>query len=86
MSLRKYLEQKNAMARIFKQPVYEINYLTAKDAEEIFRGLDGALSPENLSCDGELPRAKVQARYKLYMSAIADLEKMGFKRPQMYSI
>lgn len=86
MSLRKYLEQKNAMSRIFNRPVYHLAFLTAKDAESIFECLDSELSPESLSCDGELPAAKVRTRYKLYMGAINDLEKMGFKRPKMYSI
>ena len=37
--------------------------------------IDSALSPENLTCDGELPRAEVQRRYKELMTAAKQLKK-----------
>jgi hypothetical protein len=37
--------------------------------------IDSALSPENLTCDGELPRAEVQRRYKELMTAARQLKK-----------
>jgi hypothetical protein len=38
--------------------------------------IDGCLSPENLTCDGELPRAEVNRRYKELMTAAKQLKKM----------
>jgi hypothetical protein len=35
--------------------------------------IDAKLSPENLSCDGELPIAQVRARYNALTSAAKDL-------------
>jgi hypothetical protein len=38
--------------------------------------IDSDLSPENLSCDGELPRAVVNRRYRELTAAAKDLVKM----------
>ena len=44
-----------------------------------FLSIANALSPENLSCDGELSRTQVQARYKKLKKDWSDLEKeVGF--------
>jgi hypothetical protein len=36
--------------------------------------LDADLSPENLTCDGELPRAEVQKRYNFLTRAAKELK------------
>ena len=41
-----------------------------------FSDLACQLSPENLSCDGELPRAQVQAKYRRLLKEWAALEKL----------
>ena len=38
--------------------------------------IDAALSPENLTCDGELPRAEVNRRYKELVTAARQLKKL----------
>jgi hypothetical protein len=38
--------------------------------------IDSALSPENLTCDGELPRTEVNRRYKELTGAAKDLIKL----------
>jgi len=38
--------------------------------------IDAKLSPENLSCDGELPMSQVRARYRALNSAAQDLVKL----------
>ena len=53
--LKAYVEQKNRWSAIFKGPQYEIQ--TAQGRRKVAAELDMALSPENLSCDGELPRS-----------------------------
>jgi len=87
MSLKKFVEQENTMSRIFNQPLIDLSKLNQTSVDALFQRLDSNLSPENLTCDGELPRAKVQQRYKLYTAAIADLKKLGFKPTvEMYSL
>jgi hypothetical protein len=41
----------------------------------ITKMIDAALSPENLTCDGELPRSEVNRRYKELMTAARQLKK-----------
>ena len=41
--------------------------------QAIADSIDMELSPENLSCDGELPRSQVQARYRALTRAAAQL-------------
>jgi hypothetical protein len=38
--------------------------------------IDSSLSPENLTCDGELPRTEVNRRYKELTGAAKDLIKL----------
>jgi hypothetical protein len=38
--------------------------------------IDSALSPENLTCDGELSRTEVQRRYRELMTAAKQLKKL----------
>jgi len=38
--------------------------------------IDNCLSPENLTCDGELSRAEVQRRYKELMTAAKQLKQL----------
>ena len=38
--------------------------------------IDSDLSPENLTCDGELPRSLVQKRYKELTMAAKELQKL----------
>jgi len=38
--------------------------------------IDAALSPENLTCDGELPRAEVNRRFKELDTAAKQLRKL----------
>jgi hypothetical protein len=38
--------------------------------------IDSALSPENLTCDGELPRSEVQRRYRELITAAKQLKKL----------
>lgn len=47
----------------------------APELRERFLDLECQLSPENLSCDGELSRAEVEARRKRILSEWAALEK-----------
>jgi len=73
-ALQKYIDQKNAWNAIFKGTQYEIK--SAEGRKRIAQSIDAELSPENLTCDGELPRSQVQARYRALTSAAKDLIKL----------
>ena len=75
-ALQSYIDQQNKWNSLFSgnKVVYEVD--TAKGREFVARNIDAALSPENLSCDGELPRSQVQARYRALTAAAQDLVKL----------
>jgi hypothetical protein len=73
-ALNAYIDQKNKWNAIFKGRQYEIK--TAAGRQKVADSLDADLSPENLTCDGELPRSQVQARYRALTSAARDLQKL----------
>ena len=70
-ALRKFIEQKNHWNSFFKGEQYEI--ATAKGRQRVADMIDNSLSPENLTCDGELPRAEVNRRYKELTQAAKQL-------------
>lgn len=73
-TLNSYLERENGMARIFKQKELTLP-LSQADVNQLVDKLSAQLSPENLTCDGELPAREVRARAKLYQGAYKDLSK-----------
>ena len=60
-NLEHFVEQENRMAELFKQKT--LSLLNAADRQRIADMIDNSLSPENLTCDGELSRAQVQQKY-----------------------
>jgi hypothetical protein len=73
-ALQAYIDQKNRWNSFFKGEQYEI--ATAAGRQRLADMIDSALSPENLTCDGELPRAEVNRRYKELMTAAKQLKKL----------
>jgi hypothetical protein len=71
-TLEQYVSQKNAWGKIFGNR--ELSLLNATDRQTIANSIDSDLSPENLTCDGELPRSQVQARYKMLTRAAQELQ------------
>ena len=72
--LKKYLDRKNAYATIFGAKALTLD--SAVDRQSIADSIDSDLSPENLTCDGELPRSLVQARYKELTNAAKELKQL----------
>ena len=70
-ALTAYVDQKNRWNSIFKGKQYE--FQTKSGRQEIANMLDADLSPENLSCDGELSRTHINARYKSLTKAAQEL-------------
>lgn len=73
-SLQAYIDQKNKWNAIFKGRQFEI--ATAQGRQQVADSLDADLSPENLTCDGELPRSQVQARYRTLTAAAKELKQL----------
>ena len=73
-ALQKYIDQKNHWNSFFKGEQYEI--ATQAGRQRLEDMIDNALSPENLTCDGELPRAEVNRRYKELMTAAKQLKQL----------
>ena len=70
-TLEAYVEQRNAYAKIFGRA--PLSLLKAEDRQRIADMIDGDLSPENLTCDGELSRSAVQAKYRQLTRAAQEL-------------
>ena len=74
MSLTAYVDRKNSFAKIFGSR--QLSLQNAVDRQAIADSIDSDLSPENLTCDGELSRSQVQARYKALTKAAKELQKL----------
>ena len=73
-ALENFVAQKNHWNSFFNGPQYNLN--SRKDRQALADMIDGSLSPENLTCDGELPRAEVARRYKELTTAAKQLKKL----------
>lgn len=71
-TIEQYVDQKNAWGKIFGSK--PLSLLNAADRQKIAASLDSDLSPENLTCDGELPRSQVQQRYQFLTRAARELQ------------
>jgi hypothetical protein len=72
-NLALYIDQKNAWASIFGNPTFDINNLSERDCQNLYDSLDNDLSPENLTCDGEMSGANIRGRARLLNSAAKEL-------------
>lgn len=72
--LTDFVEQENRWGAIFNRA--PLSLAIAKDRQEIANRIDSQLSPENLTCDGELRGAAVQRKYKMLTTAAAQLLKV----------
>ncbi len=71
-TIEQYVERKNSFAKLFgNRP---LSLLNAKDRQKIADSIDSELSPENLTCDGELSRSQVQQRYQFLTRAARELQ------------
>ena len=60
--LKAYVDQKNSWNALFNKK--GLCLTSAQDRQRIADMIDSDLSPENLTCDGELPRGVVIERHK----------------------
>ena len=71
-TIEQYVENKNRWRLIFTQK--PLSLLNAQDRQKIADSLDADLSPENLTCDGEVRGAQLQAKYRYLTRAAAELK------------
>ena len=67
-NLSAYLDQKNRWRSIFGKPALQY----PRDRQHILDMLESDLSPENLTCDGELRGQALMKRAKLLQSALKE--------------
>ena len=77
-ALQAYIDRQNKYMALFKgqrtEALYEIQ--TAAGRKRVAEMIDCALSPENLSCDGELSRTETNRRYRELTAAATDLVRL----------
>jgi len=73
-ALENYVEQRNQIRALFKQQPLSLS--NAKDRQKIADEIDCALSPENLTCDGELPHSVVGKKYRMLTRCADQLRKL----------
>ena len=70
-TLEQYVDGINRWGKLFGNA--PLSLLNAKDRQRIADRIDSDLSPENLTCDGELPRAEVNRRYQMLTRCQSEL-------------
>jgi hypothetical protein len=73
-ALQEFVAQKNHWNSFFNGKQYEITSKFGR--QEVAGMIDAALSPENLTCDGELSRTEVNRRWKELNTAAKQLKKL----------
>jgi hypothetical protein len=72
--LTAYVAKINEWNAIFNSTQYSLT--THADRQRLADKIDSDLSPENLTCDGELPRNVVQAKYRELTTVARQLKQM----------
>ena len=71
--LKQYIDRANTFGKLFGEKEFDLNNVV--DRRRLADKLDCDLSPENLTCDGELSPTEVNRRYKELMTAAKQLKK-----------
>jgi hypothetical protein len=72
-ALNALIKQENDWSSMFNSRFVAYEVATVAGRERVAKMIDAKLSPENLSCDGELSIAQTRARYNALTSAAKDL-------------
>lgn len=72
--LNRYVDQKNRFNFVFKGRAYDLT--SSADRQLVANALDSDLSPENLTCDGELPMSLIRTRAAFLQKAAGQLVKL----------
>ena len=71
-TLEKYVKQRNQIRALFRQRPLDLS--NAQDRQQLADDIDCSLSPENLTCDGELSRSQVQTKYRMLTRCARELQ------------
>jgi hypothetical protein len=74
-ALQAYVDRHNNFYAVLGYSI-KFDLQNAEDRQRIADKIDSALSPENLTCDGELSRSQVQARYRELTTVAKQLQKL----------
>ena len=86
-NLTQYVEERNFMNSMFGDKTeIDPNNITSKQADDLWYSLDGDMSPENLSCDGERPPAQVRYVRQFLGRVAKELEKSHARPADLYCI
>ncbi len=72
--LKEFVERENKWSAIFGSAPLSLQ--SAADRKKIAGKIDSCLSPENLTCDGELSRREVDAKFRFLTRAAEQLMKL----------
>jgi hypothetical protein len=75
-ALNAWIDRQNKWNSLFGGNVVIYELQTAAGRKRVAEAIDSALSPENLTCDGELSRTEVNRRYRELTAAAKDLIKL----------
>ena len=70
---KQYVEQRNFYNKPFNKPLLDADALTSQQVAELLDCLEGDLSPENLTCDGELRGAALKKKATMLNGAKREL-------------
>jgi hypothetical protein len=62
-ALEDYVEGRNRIRALFKQRPLSLD--SARDRQQLADDISCSLSPENLTCDGEIPRSVIEKKYRM---------------------
>ena len=86
-NLTAYVEQQNGWNAIFGKAPMKLP-LSQESVTDLAKSIDGALSPENLHCDGEISPAQARKKYNQYQRVLKDLrayaDSKGMTLPEMW--
>lgn len=71
-ALLNFVKQRNQFNSMFG--IKPLDLTVAQDRKRVAEIIDSALSPENLSCDGELSASQVRSRYKELTAVARELK------------
>lgn len=71
-ALKQFVESRNKFNSVFGIKALDIT--VAADRQRLAEIIDSALSPENLTCDGELPRSEINRRYRELTTVAKELK------------
>ena len=72
--LNEFVARENKWSAVFGNK--PLSLANAADRAKIAASIDCALSPENLSCDGEISRAEVNRKFRFLTKAAEQLMKL----------